>query len=216
MLESEGSAFAPAGEKLTSIATEIVDLTQSDVSDPAAGDGQPLPPTIGRYRILRLLGEGGMGAVYEAKRTPHRTVALKVIRAGYASGEMLRRFENETQALGRLLTPGSRRFTTRPAGPDASRISPWSWCRARRACMYCEHHKLNVPQRLELVAKICDASACPSAGADPSRLEAGEHPGGGNGEPRILDFGVARLTDSDAQATRQTDIGPVDGGPWRT
>ncbi len=47
---------------------------------------QPLPARIGPYRILRLLGEGGMGAVYEAEQAfPHRTVALKVIRAGYAS-----------------------------------------------------------------------------------------------------------------------------------
>jgi hypothetical protein len=69
-------------------------------------DGAPLlPATIGRYRILSLLGEGGMGAVYEAEQEhPQRTVALKVIRAGYANTEMLRRFENETQALGRWRT----------------------------------------------------------------------------------------------------------------
>ena len=83
----------------------------SSVSTPPSGsladDAAPLPPRIGRYRILRLLGEGGMGAVYEAEQeSPQRTVALKVIRAGYANSEMLRRFENETQALGRLQHPG--------------------------------------------------------------------------------------------------------------
>jgi len=77
------------------------------VATPRTEETPGLPPRIGRYRILRLLGEGGMGAVYEAEQdSPKRTVALKVIRAGYTTGEMLRRFENETQALGRLQHPG--------------------------------------------------------------------------------------------------------------
>jgi eukaryotic-like serine/threonine-protein kinase len=72
-----------------------------------AEEAYTLPTMIARYRILRLLGEGGMGAVYEAKQeSPKRTVALKVIRAGFADGEMLRRFETETQALGRLQHTG--------------------------------------------------------------------------------------------------------------
>ena len=61
----------------------------------------PAPPVaVGRYRIVRLLGEGGMGAVYEAEQDhPRRTVDLKVIRSGLASPELLRRFEHEAQAL---------------------------------------------------------------------------------------------------------------------
>ena len=62
---------------------------------------------VGRYRIVRLIGEGGMGAVYEAEQDqPRRTVALKVIKPGLASPELLRRFEQEAQALGRLQHPG--------------------------------------------------------------------------------------------------------------
>src|SRR6185295_7533003 len=65
------------------------------------------PAVIGRYRILRLIGEGGMGAVYEAEQDhPRRTVALKIIKSGMASPELLRRFEQESQALGRLQHPG--------------------------------------------------------------------------------------------------------------
>jgi eukaryotic-like serine/threonine-protein kinase len=82
------------------------DATRGEI-DSGEGDAEALPAAIGRYRILRLLGEGGMGAVYEAEQElPHRMVALKVIRAGYANSEMLRRFENEAQALGRLHHPG--------------------------------------------------------------------------------------------------------------
>ena len=53
----------------------------------------PLPPSIARYRVVRVLGEGGMGTVYEAEQdNPRRTVALKVIRAGLASDALLKRF----------------------------------------------------------------------------------------------------------------------------
>jgi hypothetical protein len=66
-----------------------------------------LPEAVGRYRIVRLVGEGGMGAVYEAEQDqPRRTVALKVIKPGLASPELLRRFDRESQALGRLQHPG--------------------------------------------------------------------------------------------------------------
>src|SRR5262245_31104376 len=59
-------------------------------------------PAIGRYRLVRVLGEGGMGTVYEAEQdNPRRTVALKVIRAGLASDSLLQRFAREAQILGR-------------------------------------------------------------------------------------------------------------------
>src|SRR5262245_61669776 len=65
------------------------------------------PARIARYRIVRLIGEGGMGAVYEAEQEqPRRTVALKVIKPGIATPELLKRFEQESQALGRLQHPG--------------------------------------------------------------------------------------------------------------
>src|SRR5262245_28033125 len=65
------------------------------------------PPRIGRYRILRLLGEGGMGTVYEAEQdNPRRPVALKVIRPGLVSPALFKRFAQEARILGRLHHPG--------------------------------------------------------------------------------------------------------------
>ena len=73
----------------------------------AGGLEAGLPETIGAYRILRLLGEGGMGVVYEAQQErPQRRVALKAIRAGALSPELLRRFSREADALARLQHPG--------------------------------------------------------------------------------------------------------------
>ena len=67
----------------------------------------PLPPVIGRYRLVGLLGEGGMGTVYEAEQdNPRRNVALKVLKAGLGSPELRWRFEHESLALGRLRHPG--------------------------------------------------------------------------------------------------------------
>src|SRR5262245_38896606 len=71
------------------------------------GRGPELPERIGRYRILRLLGEGGMGAVFEAEQEqPRRTVALKVIRTGVLTAQGLQRFDRESQARARLHHPG--------------------------------------------------------------------------------------------------------------
>src|SRR6187431_1421752 len=79
--------------------------TESEVvREPASGT---LPASIGRYRIVRLIGEGGMGLVYEAEQEqPRRIVALKIIKRGIANAELLWRFEMETEALGRLQHPG--------------------------------------------------------------------------------------------------------------
>jgi serine/threonine protein kinase len=86
---------------------EIPEQTSALPPSAAANSSAALPSSIGRFRIVRLLGEGGMGLVYEAEQdNPRRIVALKVIRAGYADKVMLRRFENETQALARLQHPG--------------------------------------------------------------------------------------------------------------
>jgi len=195
--------------------------SQSAAAQPGGGssradDASPLPASIGRYRILRLLGEGGMGAVYEAQQDfPHRTVALKVIRAGYASSEMLRRFENEAQALGRLQHPGIAQMyeagtAETPFGRQPCFAMELVQGQSLVAC--CDAHRLNARQRLELMAKICDAvqhahqRGLIHRDLKPANILVDE-----SGQPKILDFGVARLTDSDAQATRQTDIGQLVG-----
>ncbi|HEY6446871.1 MAG TPA: serine/threonine-protein kinase [Acidobacteriaceae bacterium] len=175
-----------------------------------------LPAFIGRYRILRLLGEGGMGAVYEAEQElPHRRVALKVIRAGYANSEMLRRFENEAQALGRLQHPGIAQIHDAGTADTPHGRQPYiamELVRGENLLAFASEHHLGTPQRLELFAKICDAvqhahqRGIIHRDLKPSNILVDE-----SGQPRILDFGIVRLTDSDAQATGRTDAGEIIG-----
>ena len=111
--------------------------------------------------MLRLVGEGGMGTVYEAEQEhPRRVVALKVIKPGLASSELLRRFEQESQVLGRLQHPGIAQIYeagTADTGSGRSRTSRWSSSAASRSSDTPPSTQLDTRQRLELIARICDA-----------------------------------------------------------
>src|SRR5262245_33075795 len=178
--------------------------------------GASIGGTIGRYKITRLIGEGGMGAVYEAEQDqPRRTVALKVIKPGLANPEMLRRFSQESQALGRLQHPGIAQIYeagTADTGYGPQPYFAMEFIRGENLRDYAESHHLNTRQRLEMMMKICDAvHHAHQRGLIHRDLKPGNILVDGTGQPKILDFGVARVTDSDAQATMQTDVGQLVG-----
>jgi tetratricopeptide (TPR) repeat protein len=175
-----------------------------------------LPAAIGRYRIIRLLGEGGMGAVYEAEQEqPRRTVALKVIKPGLAAPVLLRRFEQESQALGRLHHPGIAQIYE--AGTADSGFGPqpyfaMEFIRGESLLRYADAHQLNTCQRLEVMAKVGEAvHHAHQRGIIHRDLKPGNILVDESGQPKVLDFGVARVTDSDAHTTRQTDVGQIVG-----
>jgi non-specific serine/threonine protein kinase/serine/threonine-protein kinase len=177
---------------------------------------RPLPAHIGQYRILSLLGEGGMGAVYRAEQEhPRRIVALKVIKPGLATPELLRRFERESLALGRLQHPGIAQIYESgiaDAGYGRHHYFAMEFIQGHSLCEHAEARQLNVRERLELLVTICEAvqhahQRCViHRDLKPSNILVNE-----SGQPRILDFGVARATDSGAHATRQTDLGQLVG-----
>jgi tetratricopeptide (TPR) repeat protein len=176
----------------------------------------PVPVAIGRYRILRRVAEGGMGIVYEAEQEqPRRVVALKVIKPGRTSPELLRRFDQESQALGRLQHPGIAQIYEAGAADTGSGPQPYfamEFIRGQSLLDYAEAHGLNTRQRLEMVAKICDAvHHAHQRGLIHRDLKPGNILVDETGQPKILDFGIARATDRDAQTTRQTDVGQLVG-----
>src|SRR5579863_8090707 len=123
-------------------------------------DSGPLPSTLGGYRILALLGEGGMGTVYQAEQqNPHRIVALKVIKLGASSDQLLRRFEQEAQALARLQHPGIAQIFesgTADTGLGRQPYFAMEFIQGRPLMEYVEVCRVNARGRLELMARICD------------------------------------------------------------
>ncbi len=208
---------APTGPAQSPHATRTLGTSIPIGAAPPPGSSPSIPARIGRYRIVRLLGEGGMGAVFEAEQDqPRRTVALKVIKSAWISPGLLQRFDLETQALARLHHPGIAQVYEAGTADSGTGMQPFLAMEfiagGQTLTEYAEAHRLNTENRLRMVADVCDAvqhahqRGIIHRDLKPANILVDEH-----GHPRILDFGVARVTDSDTEATRQTDIGQILG-----
>jgi tetratricopeptide (TPR) repeat protein len=174
----------------------------------------PSPGTVfGRYRILRLIGEGSMGAVFEAEQDkPRRRVALKLIKPGLACAGILRRFEQEAEALGRLQHPAIARIYEAGTVGAGQPYFAMEFIQGQPLSEYAASQSLDAASLMELVARICDGvQHAHQRGLIHRDLKPGNILIEATGQPRILDFGVARVTDSDVLATRKTDAGQVIG-----
>ena len=212
----ERRAFLDAACDDAALRDEVLSLLAADteaaegafLAQPATGllgdlsASQPPPvdllvgATVGPYRVLRPLGEGGMGAVYLAVReTPFlRHVALKVIRGSTPAPEVLRRFEQERQILASLDHPGIARLLDGGVTDDGIPYFAMEFVEGRPITTHCDEHRLDIDARLSLFRCVCDAvhaahqTLVLHRDLKPSNILVTP-----TGDVKLLDFGIAKL-----------------------
>ena len=183
---------------------ELASLRDMVLSDIAAGMDDPsgdprIGARYGHWRIVRRIGSGGLSVVYEAKRDDGRyqqTVALKVIRGGMQSADVVRHFLRERQILSTLDHPGIVRILD---GGETATGAPWlvmDMAPGQSITSYCDTADLSLTARMSLVADVADAAQSAHTklvvhrDIKPDNIIVSR-----DGHARLLDFGVSSLAD---------------------
>jgi len=175
----------------------------------------PLPEQIGTYRIHRRLGHGGMGIVYEGEQqAPKRRVAIKVVRGGpHVDEYRIRLFEREAQTLGRLKHPSIAAVYEGGRTSDGQPFFAMELVTGRPLTEYLSDRDVPRAERLRLFVRVCQAiHYAHQRGVIHRDLKPTNILVDDEGNPKILDFGLARITDVDGVgATTINDAGRLMG-----
>jgi len=153
---------------------------------------------FGPYRFLQRLGEGGMGEVWLAEqiRPIRRQVAIKVIKAGMDSAQVIARFEAERQALAVMDHPAIAKVSEGGTTPEGRPYFAMEYVRGEAITTYCDRHQLSIDQRLELFIQLCDGvqhahqKGVIHRDLKPSNVLVSVSDD--RAVPRIIDFGIAK------------------------
>src|SRR5437773_8824959 len=185
--------------------------------------GQPVlltPPgtIIGRYKILEPIGEGGYGAVFMAEQTSPvvRKVALKIIKAGMDTRQVIARFEAERQALALMDHPNIAKVFDAGTTDTGRPYFVMELVKGMPITKYCDQHHIEPRQRLELFMQVCQAvqhahqKGIIHRDLKPSNVLVAQYDG--KPVPKVIDFGVAKATGQQlTDLTMFTGFGDVIG-----
>jgi tetratricopeptide (TPR) repeat protein len=193
-------------EKLLGASGKSLDGLRRPVEDAArevVRDGAAPVQRIGAYRLVRLLGEGGMGLVYLAERADdqyRRQVAIKLMHAGLGrNAEMLRRFRSERQILANLDHPNIARLLDGGITPEGSPYLVMEYVNGVAIDAYCRQARLTIDGRLRLFRAVCEAVEYAHRHLVVHRdIKPGNILVTPEGVPKLVDFGIAKLLDPEA------------------
>ena len=155
------------------------------------------PQRIGQYRVIRELGRGGMGVVYLAVRDDDQFkqhVAIKVLKRGMDTAEILRRFELERQVLAALNHAGIARLYNAGETDQGRPYFAMEYVEGQAINDYCDTHRLHIAERLRLFQNVCSAVHYAHQNLVVHRdLKPGNIVVNRDGVPKLLDFGIAKL-----------------------
>jgi len=196
--------------------TQISAPATDGLSEVPVAPAHSLPEQIGPYVPLRLLGEGGMGTVYLAEQQrPRRLVALKLMRSGHFSSELSERFRREAEFLGQLEHPGIARIFDAGEHPTATARIPYlamEYVDGTSLREYCQRSEASDRTRLRLLAQVARAvHHAHVRGVVHRDLKPGNVLVGADGQPRVLDFGIALALGDAGDPQRLTQIGELVG-----
>jgi serine/threonine protein kinase/tetratricopeptide (TPR) repeat protein len=197
-LRAQVEALLRSHEEAGSLLEQPLFRPGPTVDEPPAAE-QP-GAVVGPYKLLELIGEGGMGAVWMAEQTEpiRRRVALKVIKAGMDSRQVLARFEAERQALALMEHPNIARVLDAGRTPSGRPYFVMELVKGKPITSYCDEKRLGVRERLELFGDVCRAvqhahqKGIIHRDLKPSNVLVAPY----DGKPvvKVIDFGVAKAT----------------------
>ncbi len=196
------SILAQSGDRVESFADDLTSTLS------AAAHGSHRGARLGSYEIIREIGRGGMGAVYLARRADaafEKEVAIKLLKRGTDTDEVLRRFQSERQILARLEHPNIARLLDAGTTDDGLPYFVMEYIVGAWVTDYCAAQNLSIPARLDLFLKICGAVQFAHQNLVVHRdLKPANILITAEGEPKLLDFGIAKLLASDDSGLHPT------------
>jgi serine/threonine protein kinase/formylglycine-generating enzyme required for sulfatase activity len=199
---------------------DLESARSGSLSGAATPTGGLHPDRVGTYRILDVLGEGGMGVVYLAEQSEglRRRVALKVIRAGMDSRQLLRRFQAESRALALMEHHAIARIYDVGTTDDGRPFFAMEYVDGLPLTTFCDSQRLGIRARLELLEQVCDGvqhahdKGVVHRDLKPSNVLVALRDG--RPVPKIIDFGLVRALEIDlVDSTLLTMRGALLGTP---